>query len=46
MSDAKYIARNSPVTICVVKHTPASDPNLHSAEIFFGHTSSRKESPY
>jgi hypothetical protein len=46
MSDAKYIARNNPVTICVIKHSPASDPNLHKAEMFLGHTSSKNESPY
>ena len=43
--EAKYIAKNNPVTICVPKHTPKRDPNLHKAEIFLGAARASKEFP-
>ena len=29
ISEAKCIARNNPVTICIVKHNPRRDPKFH-----------------
>lgn len=36
IAGVKYIAKNKPVIICVVKHNPNKEPNLHIAEIFLG----------
>lgn len=30
------MAKNNPVKICVIKHTPNKDPKFHQAEMFTG----------
>lgn len=38
------MARNRPVAICRIRHTPSRDPKFHQAEIFDGAGRSMNES--
>ena len=44
VSHEKYIARNNPVRIWVVKHKPLSLPNLQKEEMFLGAAKDIRES--
>tara|TARA_B110000881_G_scaffold106479_1_gene93407 strand:+ start:9771 stop:10028 length:258 start_codon:yes stop_codon:yes gene_type:complete len=37
------MARNIPVTICIIRQIPISDPNFHQAERFLGEGKSQRE---